>query len=220
MIRLESVSKSFRTKHGRRYALRDVSFSMSPLARVGLLGVNGAGKSTLLRLIGKIDFPDSGRIDCRHTVSWPVGLSTAYQGSMTARENTRFVGRINGVEDLASLEAHVGEFSELGEYFDLPIRTYSSGMKSRFAFALSMAIDFDIYLIDEVTAAGDQRFRRKCRETLESKMERSGIFMVSHNLDEIRRHCTTGLLLDQGSVKVFEDIDTAIETYQSRQRIS
>lgn len=220
MIHLESVTKSFRTKHGRRYALRDVSFSIDPSDRIGLLGMNGAGKSTLLRLIGKIDFPDSGSIRSPYSISWPVGLSTAYQGSMTARENTRFVGRVHGIQDLRELEYRVNEFSELGDYFDLPIRTFSSGMKSRFAFALSMSIDFDIYLIDEVTAAGDQRFRKKCQETLESKMQNSGFLMVSHSLDEIRSYCKAGILLDQGRVSIFPDINDAIETYQNRQKRS
>ena len=213
MIQLHKVTKSYATKKGRKYALRDVSFEIPTKANVGVLGANGAGKSTLLRLIGKIDYPDSGAIISTASISWPVGMG-AYQGSMTARENCRFVGRIHGIANLKELERRVAAFADIGDYFDMPVGTYSSGMRSRFSFALSMAFDFDVYLIDEITAVGDRRFRQKCSAALDSKKKTSSIFMVSHNLSDLEKHCEVGLLLNQGKLSYFDDIKTAIATYK------
>ena len=215
MIRFEGVSKSYPTKSGRKYTLRDVDFTIPKGVNVGVLGRNGAGKSTLLRLMSRSDYPDKGRIICDGSVSWPVGLGAAYQGSLSARENTRFVGRIHGVSDLGRLESFVKDFGELKEYFEMPINTYSSGMRSRFTFALSMAFDFDIYLIDEVTAVGDASFRARCQQSLESKTRARQIIMVSHNLSEIQRLCHAGVLLENGTFRYFEDIHEAISTYKA-----
>lgn len=214
MIEFKNVSKSYQTPKGLKYALRDVTFQIPTNANIGILGKNGAGKSTLLRLIGKIDFPTKGTIKTTKSVSWPVGLGNVYQGSMTARENTRFVGRINGVEDLKKLEDQVYEFSEIGNYFDMPVKTYSSGMKSRFTFALSMAFKFDVYLIDEVTSVGDRSFRSKCQKTLKERRKESSILMVSHNLDELINFCDVGLLLKDGKLQYFDRIKDAVKVYK------
>lgn len=215
MIRLKNVSKYYPTKQGRKYALKNVTFTIPTHVNIGILGPNGAGKSTLLRLLGGIDFPNQGKIEFDENISWPVGLGSAYQGSMTGRQNTRFVGRIYGVDDLDRFEEEVAEFLEFGSYFDMPVKTYSSGMKSRFTFALSMAFDFDIYLLDEVGAAGDKRFKERSILALESKRKRARFIMVSHSMSELKRVCQTGILLKEGVVTYYPDIDEAIEVYLS-----
>ncbi len=214
MIKFENVSKFYRTPKGLKYALKDVTFEIPTTANIGILGKNGAGKSTLLRLIGKIDFPSKGTIQSNKNISWPVGLGNVYQGSMTARENTRFVGRIFGVRDLRQLEDKVYEFSEIGSYFDMPVNTYSSGMRSRFTFALSMAFKFDVYLIDEITSVGDQSFRNKCKATLEKRRKDSSVLMVSHNINELMSYCDVGLLLRNGQLSYFDDIKEAVKVYK------
>lgn len=213
MIYLKNVCKSYPTKNGRKYALRNLSTSIPTDKNIGILGRNGAGKSTLLRLIGKIDYPDSGEVLSRQQISWPIGMG-AYQGSMSARENTRFVGRIHGVRPLQLLEERVAGFAEIGPYFDMPINTYSSGMRSRFTFALSMAFDFDVYLIDEITAVGDRSFRRKCAEALAEKTKNASLIMVSHNLGELEKQCDAGILLENGEIRSFDCIHEAIDVYK------
>ncbi|SMF39516.1 ABC transporter ATP-binding protein [Pseudobacteriovorax antillogorgiicola] len=213
MIELKNVTKSYATKRGRKYALRNVSFKIPTNASVGILGRNGAGKSTLLRLIGKIDYPDRGLIQSSASISWPVGLG-AFQGSMTARENTRFVCRIHGVEDAAEVERQVAEFADIGDYFDMPIQSYSSGMRSRFSFGLSMSFRFDVYLVDEVTAVGDKNFRAKCSAAMTAKQETSSFIMVSHNLNELIKHCEVGLLLNDGQLTYYDDIREAVASYK------
>lgn len=162
MIELRNVTKSYITKYGRHYVYRNVNALFPEGKNIGIIGPNGAGKSTLLRLIGKIDYPDSGEIITNKSVSWPVAFSGGFQGSLTGFEIVKFVCMIYGANgDMADKIAFVKEFTELGEYFEMPIKTYSAGMRARLAFALSMAFDFDYYLIDEVTAVGDINFRKK-----------------------------------------------------------
>ncbi|HDS9945309.1 TPA: ABC transporter ATP-binding protein, partial [Escherichia coli] len=187
MIKIENLTKSYRTPHGRHYVFKDLNVEFPEGKSVALLGRNGAGKSTLLRIIGGIDKPDYGAVITNRSISWPVGLSGGFQGSLTGRENVKFVARLYAKQgDLKNKVAFVEEFSELGMYFDMPIKSYSSGMKSRLGFGLSMAFEFDYYLVDEITSVGDARFREKCAEIFKSRHSESNFLMVSHNLNSIR----------------------------------
>lgn len=163
MIRIENLTKTYRTPQGRHNVFKNLNIELPSGKSVALIGRNGAGKSTLLRMIGGIDRPDSGRIITNKTISWPVGLSGGFQGSLTGRENVKFVSRLYAKQnELQDKVAFVEDFAELGKYFDMPIKTYSSGMKSRLGFGLSMAFKFDYYLVDEVTAVGDAKFKKMC----------------------------------------------------------
>lgn len=219
MIVLDGVSKWYPTWQGRHYVLREVSVSFPPAVHLALLGRNGAGKSTLLRLIGGIDFPNLGTISAAGSISWPIGLTGGFQGSLTGRENTRFVCQINGVvdpEEMREKLAFIIDFADLGDYFDMPVKTYSSGMRARLGFAVSMAFEFDYYLIDEITAVGDQDFRRKCATELRERHGRSSFIIASHNVHLIKEHCDIGVIVADGTVAVYPDIDEAIHAYQQQ----
>ncbi|HFM1268497.1 TPA: ABC transporter ATP-binding protein, partial [Escherichia coli] len=191
-----NLTKSYRTPHGRHYVFKDLNVEFPEGKSVALLGRNGAGKSTLLRIIGGIDKPDYGAVITNRSISWPVGLSGGFQGSLTGRENVKFVARLYAKQgDLKNKVAFVEEFSELGMYFDMPIKSYSSGMKSRLGFGLSMAFEFDYYLVDEITSVGDARFREKCAEIFKSRHSESNFLMVSHNLNSIREFCDVAIFL-------------------------
>ncbi|MDE1231502.1 ABC transporter ATP-binding protein [Vibrio aestuarianus] len=179
---------------------------------IGLLGVNGAGKSTLLRMIAGSEAPTTGVIKRNVKMSWPLGFSGGFNGSMTGAENLRFVSRIYGA-DIKQVTEFVKEFSELGDYLDMPIRSYSSGMKARLAFGLSMAIDFDCYLVDEITGVGDRRFQEKCRDAFKARSEKSSLIMVSHSMPTLKEHCDMGLVLSGGELTFYEDINDAIDNY-------
>ena len=214
MIILDGVSKYYPTKFGRNYVLRDIDICLPRDRNIGILGANGAGKSTLLRLLGGMDMPSKGRVIRQCRVSWPLALGGGFQGSMTGRENTRFVCRIHGVRDTAA-EEWVKEFSEIGQHFELPIKAYSSGMKSKFSFAVSMAFDFDIYLTDEITSVGDARFKQKCIDVFDKKRQTASLIMVSHDMKNLRQQCDMGILLRNSSLEVFDKIDDAIRIYQN-----
>lgn len=214
MIRLEGVTKSYRTKIGLKTVLRDVNFTFPKGRDIAVMGANGAGKSTLLSLLARADYPTKGEIIREVHTSWPLGLGGGFQGSMTGRENTIFVCRVYGVKDIDKRIEFVREFSAIGSNFDLPIKTYSSGMRSKFTFALSMAFDFDLYLIDEVLAVGDQAFQRKCAEVLERKRETSNIILVAHSVQKMREHCDYGVVVSQQGLQGFEDLEEALSVYQ------
>ncbi|MCR3901582.1 ABC transporter ATP-binding protein [Aeromonas hydrophila] len=214
MITLDNVSKYYPTKFGRHYVLKDVSFTLPGDRNIGILGANGAGKSTLLRLLGGMDMPNKGKVTRHSRVSWPLALSGGFQGSMTGRENTRFVCRIHGVHDTAAVEEWVKEFSEIGKHFELPIKGYSSGMKSKFSFAVSMAFDFDIYLTDEITSVGDARFKQKCIDVFTQKRQTASLIMVSHDMKTLRQQCDMGIVLQNGQLTLHDDIEDAITIYQ------
>ncbi|HDH7687752.1 TPA: ABC transporter ATP-binding protein, partial [Escherichia coli] len=197
---IENLTKSYRTPHGRHYVFKDLNVEFPEGKSVALLGRNGAGKSTLLRIIGGIDKPDYGAVITNRSISWPVGLSGGFQGSLTGRENVKFVARLYAKQgDLKNKVAFVEEFSELGMYFDMPIKSYSSGMKSRLGFGLSMAFEFDYYLVDEITSVGDARFREKCAEIFKSRHSESNFLMVSHNLNSIREFCDVAIFLGRNN---------------------
>ncbi|WP_428265143.1 ABC transporter ATP-binding protein [Haliangium sp.] len=215
MIELRNVCKTYNTSSGPNWVLDNVSVSFPACTSVGILGRNGAGKSTLLRIIGGAELPDSGDIVRRGRVSWPIGFAGGFNSSLTGEENCRFVSRIYG-QDIDEVVAYTMEFAELGNYFSMPVRTYSSGMRARLAFGLSMAIDFDVYLVDEVTAVGDKPFQEKCRAAFAERRQRSSLIMVSHQVATIQQYCDRCALLVDGRLQMFDDVETAHEEYQER----
>jgi capsular polysaccharide transport system ATP-binding protein len=217
VFELKNVTKSYLTPNGRRYVFRNLSLAIPPGKNIGLIGRNGAGKSTLMRLLGGADVPDSGAIVTDRSISWPVGLTGGFQGSMTGRDNIKFVCRVYGAEGEAMREKvrYVQEFAEIGDWIDEPIKTYSSGMRSRVAFGLSMAFDFDYYLIDEVMSVGDAQFKRKCAEVFKEKLQNSNVVLVSHSMPEIEKLCDIVLLVRDGGIQVFEDVAEGIKAYNS-----
>ena len=213
MIRFDNVTKIYRTDGHRRTILERVSFTLKPGTSYGILGINGAGKSTTMRLIAGTEDPTRGRIHRNLRVSWPLGFGGGFHPMMTGRDNIIFVARIYG-EDPRKVLEFVEDFSELGSYLDVPIRTYSSGMGSRLAFGMSMAIPFDCYLIDEVTAVGDARFQQRCQKAFEARRENADVIMVSHDMETIRGWCSQGIVLINGRAIVYEDVNDAIEVYR------
>jgi len=218
MIVLDRVTKSYRTPRGRRYVFRDLSLEIPKDKSIGLIGPNGAGKSTLIRLIGGMDQPDSGRILTGDaSISWPVGLSGSFQGSMSGRDNVRFVCRIYGQMGAAMRRKieFVREFADIGPAFDEPVNTYSSGMRSRLSFGLSMAFDFDYYLIDEVMSVGDASFRRKAAEAFAERIGRSRVILVTHTMSEVLRLCDVVLLVRKEGITLYEDAKAGTQAYMS-----
>src|SRR6266480_2221594 len=213
MIRLDRVSKAYRVRGGgRRSVLDDVSLTFEAGHNFGILGVNGAGKSTLIRLLAGSELPDHGVVRRQARVSFPLGFGGTFHGALSGRENVSFVARVYGARMHPAIE-FVEMFSELGEYFHMPVNTYSAGMRARLAFATCLAIDFDVYLIDEVTEIGDQRFRRKCAEAFRERMLRSDIILVTHNPHTIRQDCDRGAVLANGQLTLHDDISAALESY-------
>jgi len=217
MIKVNNLTKSYFYQGIKTTIFKDISFTINTGESIAILGGNGAGKSTLLRILGGIDLPDSGTIETDRTISWPVGLVGGFQGSLTGRENVTFVSRIyTEKRNVPEKVRYVEEFAELGVYFDRPFKTYSSGMRSRVAFGLSMAFDFDVYLIDEVTAAGDQRFREKSKRVLMDRKKRADFLMVDHNLWGLKLHCDRAFILDGGKIEEFSDLDEAVAVHTER----
>ncbi len=217
MFELRNVTKSYLTPKGRRYIFRNLSLAIPPGKNIGLIGRNGAGKSTLMRLLGGADVPDSGTIVTDRSISWPVGLTGGFQGSMSGRDNIKFVCRVYGAEGEAMREKirYVQEFAEIGNWLDEPIKTYSSGMRSRVAFGLSMAFDFDYYLIDEVMSVGDAQFKRKCARVFREKLKKSNVVLVSHSMPEIKKLCDVVLLVKDGEIQIYDDVTEGIRAYSA-----
>ncbi|NCC84814.1 MAG: ABC transporter ATP-binding protein [Clostridia bacterium] len=217
MIRLENISKYYVIKEKKRFVFQNVSLTIPDKTNVGIVGRNGAGKSTLLRILGGIDHPSSGRVVSNVKFSWPMGLAGGFQGSLTGRENCRFVCRIYSktpAEERQSIE-FIYNFCELGEYFDLPIKTYSSGMRSRLNFGLSLAFDFDYYLIDETLSTGDPIFRTKAQQALKDVTSKRNFLLVNHGLSVLKNMCDAGILLHNGSLTYYPNIQDAIDTYEA-----
>lgn len=218
MIEFQNLTKSYATDGGhRKFVLRDSNMVFPGGTVVGLLGRNGAGKSTLLRLIAGTQDPDSGRVIRHGTVSYPVGFAGSFHPDLTGSQNTRFVARIYGA-DTDEMSAYVQAFTELGEFFHMPVRTYSSGMRARLAFGVSMGLPFDTYLIDEVTSVGDQNFRDKAQRVFKEKLLGSGAIMVSHGMGQVRDMCTAGAVLEGGRLTYFDDVEDAIAAHESNMR--
>lgn len=212
MIRLKNATKFVKAGSTRKYIISDVSLDIPRGRSIGLLGRNGAGKSTLLQLIAGTLRLDSGKIIRKAQVSWPLGFAGSFQPSMTGEQNVRFVARIYGV-DTQKLIDYVADFAELGHFFRMPVGTYSSGMKARLAFGVSMGIEFDYYLVDEITAVGDTNFKRKSQAVFKEKLANSDVIMVSHSTGTIRDYCQTGIVLENGQLTYFEDVNDAIKQH-------
>ncbi|WP_416305732.1 ABC transporter ATP-binding protein [Neptunicella sp. SCSIO 80796] len=215
MILLDNITKCYRTRRTEQYIFENLSFEIPAEHNIAILGSNGAGKSTLFRLIAGSEYPNSGNIVTDKSISWPVALSTGIHAQMTGRENTRFIGRVNGVSDLTEYEKRVVEFAELGDRYDIPVAKYSSGMRSRLAFACSLGIEFDIYLIDEVTAVGDANFKRKAKQALLERSKQANVIMVSHQMSELRQFCDSAIVIHQGELTFYNDLEEGIKQYQA-----
>lgn len=212
MIRLEHVSKNYNTRSGKKVVLEDVNLDVAPGERVGILGRNGAGKSTLIRLISGAEQPTHGVVTRHMSVSWPLAFGGAFQNTLTGLDNLRFICRIYNV-DPESRIPFVKEFSELGTYLREPVRAYSSGMRARLAFAISMVVEFDCFLIDEIIAVGDARFHAKCNVELFEKRAERAMIIVSHDFLYIRAHCHRTAVLDKGRLFTFSDMEEAFDFY-------
>ncbi len=213
MIRLTEVTKAYRTRAGLHVVLDSITCPIPLGSNLGILGGNGAGKSTLLRILAGIELPDVGRVERAGRVSWPIGFSGGFSGSLTGEENCRFVARVYG-QDVDRVVGFARDFAEIGEYFFMPVRTYSSGMRARLAFGLSMAIDFDYYLVDEVTAVGDKRFQERCREAFRERSAHASVIIVSHQMNTIRDYCDRVAVLRSGRLQLFDDLEEAAREYE------
>ena len=215
MIEVRNVYKRYHNHHGSDWVLKGIDFALPLGLSVGLVGRNGAGKSTLLRLIGGMDYPDRGEIVRKCRVSWPIGLAGGFQGSMTGRQNVKFVARIHGNgSSIDEVMRFVEDFAEIGKAFDEPVKTYSSGIRSRLAFGLSLAFDFDVYLSDEATAVGDRAFKEKASKAFKDRVSRSSLIMVSHQEGILKDLCQAGLWLNNGEATWFDDINDALTAYR------
>jgi capsular polysaccharide transport system ATP-binding protein len=218
VIQLDHVEKRYRTRAGTHTVLSGVNLRINKGDKIGILGRNGAGKSTLIRIISGAELPSGGRVARRMSVSWPLAFGGAFQGSLTGIDNLRFICRVYG-SDFDTALPLVREFAELGEYLREPVKTYSSGMSARLAFAISMAIEFDCFLIDEVIAVGDVRFHEKCRRELFEKRRDRAMIIVSHDAHNIREHCTRACVLEDGLLREFADIDAAFLAYNQGESV-
>ena len=213
MIEFRGVSKWYHTPHGRKIVLDGLDLTLPPGTKLGVLGRNGAGKSTLLGMIGGTIKPNRGVIVKRAAISWPLGLGGTYHQDLTGAQNVRFVARIYGV-DTEALVAYVADFSELGDFMDMPVRSYSSGMRARLAFGMSMGVSFDWYLVDEITAVGDSRFKRKSLAVFRERLQNAGLMMVSHSDRTIREYCTSALVLEGGRAVYYDDVSRALAVHE------
>lgn len=213
MIELQNLTKSFPSKWGRKYIFRDLNLTFPTGMSVALMGRNGAGKSTLLQIIAGNMNPDSGKIVREGSLSFPVGFAGSFHRDLSGAQNTRFIARIYGV-DTSELMEFVQDFTALGRNFYLPLRGYSSGMKARLAFAVSMGIHFDTYLVDEVTSVGDRAFRNRSTEVFRDRMAHSGAVVVTHSIAEMRNLCQAGVVLESGEAHFYDDIDEALDAHK------
>ena len=216
MISFEHVSKTYHIKKFRKDVLNDLSFRIDTGSSIGICGANGAGKSTLMRLISGVEAPSAGRIERTVTCSWPIGYSSCFQSSLTGADNARFIARIYDKEAGPLLD-YVEDFAQLGPYFHQPIYSYSAGMMARLAFGISLAVDFDCYLVDEVTAAGDDRFRQRCEEALHHRRNTGTLIMISHDPGTLRAYCERGAVLNGGKLSFFDTIDEAVDLHLHNQ---
>jgi capsular polysaccharide transport system ATP-binding protein len=214
MIRLRQVSKSFRMHGGKmNHVLKSVDAEFPTGRNIGIFGLNGAGKSTLIKLLAGAEHPDSGSIDRVGMVSFPLGFDSVFHPNLTGRENIKFISRIYGVE-IKTVMRYVEDFSELGAFLDNPIGDYSSGMRAKFAFGVCLAMNFDTYLIDEITEVGDFRFRQKALSAFRERALVSDIIVVSHNIDTIKSYCDMGAVLHQGNLSFFDSVDDAARVFR------
>ena len=217
MIAMDNVYKVYRTGGNTRVVLDHVTTTFERGHSYGILGVNGAGKSTTMRLLSGVELPNGGRIRRDVRVSWPLGFTAGFHPLMSGRNNVTFAARVYG-KNVRNVLDFVEDFSELGDYLDVPVRTYSSGMMGRLAFGLSMAIEFDCYLIDEITAVGDARFSKRCEAAFAQRRARADVIMVSHSVGTVQQFCDRGAVLVDGRLMMFDDINHAIDIYSRLNR--
>jgi capsular polysaccharide transport system ATP-binding protein len=213
MIELLNLAKSYPTRTGVHHVLKGVHLTVSPGQRIGILGRNGSGKSTLVRILSGAERPTSGVVRRSMSVSWPLAFGGAFQGKLTGLDNFKFICRIYGVDPNARLP-YVEDFAELGRYLFEPVKSYSSGMRARLAFAISMSIEFDCFLIDEIIAVGDARFTARCEVELFEKRKDRAFVLVSHEAHNIRERCDSAAVLHNGQMQIFDDVDAAYEFYK------
>ncbi|MCY1669388.1 ABC transporter ATP-binding protein [Rhizobium sp. SL86] len=213
-IAIVDLVKRYQTPMGERTVLDKISFTIRPGEKIAVLGQNGAGKSTLVKLVSGVEPPTSGTIHRGMSLSWPVGFSGGFENAMTGHDNIRFIARVYGVP-VEKAVAIVDDFAELGRLLHMPMATYSSGMRTRLAFGLTLAVEFDCFLIDEVIAVGDQRFQRKCHDELFVKRKHCAMILVSHDVNTIRNYCNRALVLKSGRGRVFDDLDLALSIYST-----
>lgn len=218
MIEAKNLTKSYlHHKAGRHFVFKNLSFMIPSGRNVAIIGRNGEGKSTLMNILSGVDAPDSGQIITDKRISWPVGLSGGFQGSLTGRQNAQFVARVQGFHgsDLREKVRFVEDFAEIGRYFDLPAGTYSSGMRSRVSFGISLAFDFDYYLVDEGMSVGDAHFKRKASAAFKEKVGKANIILVTHSMGQVKNMCDLVLILEKGQIKSFDDVEAGIEYYNN-----
>ncbi len=217
MIRLTDICKTYDTRSGAHVVLDKLNLCIAPGEKIGILGRNGAGKSTLIRILSGAERPDSGHVERGMSISWPLAFGGAFQGSLTGLDNLKFICRVYGTDYKEKIQ-YVQDFAELGKFFREPVKSYSSGMRSRLAFAISMAVDFDCFLIDEIISVGDARFHAKCQEELFGKRKDRAFVIVSHEAHNIREQCNKVGVLHGGKLKVFDDVDIAYSYYRECMR--
>lgn len=217
MIRFVNIQKTYVSAAGRYTVFKDLSFEIPSDRNVALIGRNGSGKSTLLRLIAGLDKPDRGSIITNGRISWPIGLSGGFQGSLTGQDNVKFVARVMGAggEQMRKIVDYVRDFAEIGEHFDLPVKTYSSGMRSRVAFGLSLAFDFDYYLVDEAMSVGDAHFREKAAAAFKERVLKSRLLLVTHGMGQVRKMCDMVFFMKNGNIEIYEDVEEGIKRYET-----
>lgn len=214
MIEFRNVSKYYLTTTSRKVIVDHLNLTLPWGSKVGLLGRNGAGKTTLMAMVAGTVQPVTGQIRRTGAISWPLGFGGAFHVDLTGAQNVRFVARIYGM-DTDALVAYVADFAEIGEFMDMPVRNYSSGMRARLAFGMAMGVSFDWYLVDEITAVGDSRFKRKSLAVFKSRLKDAGLMMTSHSVNTIRSYCTAGIVLEGGRAQYFPDVEEAIAVHEA-----
>ncbi|MFT9120458.1 MAG: ABC transporter ATP-binding protein [Zymomonas mobilis subsp. pomaceae] len=217
MIIFKNVTKIYKSKSFENIVFKDLNFTLKRGQSLAICGANGAGKSTLTRLIAGVEKPTSGTITRKMSTSWPIGYTSAFQSSLTGADNCRFIARVYGKPE-AELLAYVEDFAQLGLFFRQPIKTYSAGMVARLAFGVSLAINFDCYLVDEVTGAGDERFRTRCHEALLERRQKGTLIMISHDFNTLKEYCDLGAVMYQKQLHLFDTVDEAITFHQEKQK--
>lgn len=214
MIELKNITKSYQLhNHTKHIVLDDISYIFKEGVNTGILGLNGSGKSTLLKILCGAAFPDKGSVIRKSSISWPVAFGGCIVGSMTGYQNLRFISRIYK-SNFKKDKSFVEEFTELGDYLNEPVKCYSSGMKSKLAFALSMAIGFDFYLVDEAFSVGDTSFRQKSVNLFKQKAKEATLIVVSHSISNIKEVCSKALVLENSKLIEHSSLSESIAHYQ------
>jgi capsular polysaccharide transport system ATP-binding protein len=219
MIEFKNVSKIYHIRKFEKHVFTDLNFNIAKGESIGICGANGAGKSTLMRMIAGVEYPTTGLIRRTMSTSWPIGYSSCFYHTLTGADNARFISRIYNQPEREVL-AFVEDFAQLGPYLHQPVGTYSAGMSARLAFGISLAIDFECYLVDEVTGAGDERFRIRCEEALLHRRDNATLIMISHDPGQLKQYCRRGAVVYGGSLVFYDTIDEANEVHHRLQRLA